>query len=68
MFSLLEIPAYQQLIHYYAKFVLLICIVLRPIHQVVMEARMWKSEYSQKCDKAITQCNELLLLQQVLID
>ena len=42
-----QLRSYLGLIHYYAKFVLRICIVLRPIHQVVMEARMWKSEYSR---------------------
>ena len=38
-----QLRSYLWLIHYNAKFVLRLCIVLRPIHQLLMKARMWKS-------------------------
>ena len=42
-----QLRSYLGLIHYYAKFVLRVYIVLRPIHQLLMKARMWNSEYSR---------------------
>ena len=42
-----QLRSYLGLIHYYAKFVLRVYIVLRPIHQLLIKARMWKSEYSR---------------------
>ena len=42
-----QLRSYLGLIHYYAKFVLWVYIVLRPIHQLLMKARMWNSEYSR---------------------
>ena len=38
-----QLRSYLWLIHCNAKFVLRLCIVLRPIHQLLMKARMWKS-------------------------
>ena len=42
-----QLRSYLGLIHCYAKFVLRVFIVLRPIHQLLMKVRMWKRKYSR---------------------
>ena len=58
-----QLRSYLGLINYYAKFVPRMSTVLRPLHLLLMMDRKWK--WSPECDKAIEQCNKLLLSHQV---
>ena len=42
-----QLRSYLGLIHCYAKFVLRVFIVLRPLHKLLMKVRMWKRKYSR---------------------
>ena len=42
-----QLRSHLGLIHYQAKSELRVFIVLRPIYQLLIKARMWKSEYSR---------------------
>ena len=60
-----QLRSYLGLINYYAKFVCRMSTVSRPLHLLLTKDRKWK--WYPECDKAIEQCNKLLLSQQVLV-